>query len=135
METVYIRRAFEKQLKLIDPTFPTAYENVSFTPNENAYQRCKLVPSRPENPSIGDGYYRETGQFIIFLCYPVNTGTLEAFIKASNIREHFERGLSFTESGIQVRIESTPQIAGGMNVEDRYIVPVIIEYFADILKV
>lgn len=135
METLYVKRGFEKQLKSIDPDFPTAYENVSFEPSDSPYQRCKLVPSRPENPSIGDNYYREVGQFIVFLCYPVNQGTVDVFTKAAEIRDHFSRGFSFTESGIQITIEYTPQIAGGMNVEDRYIVPVIIEYFAEILKV
>lgn len=135
METLLVRRALEKQLKLIDPTFPTAYENVSFTTPSGPYQRCKLVPGAPENPSIGDDYYREVGQFIVFLCYPVNTGTADVLTKASNIRDHFQRGSTYSESGIQVRIEYTPQIAGGINVDDRYIVPVIIEYFADILKV
>lgn len=131
-----IRRAFEKKLRSIDPTFRTAFENVSFTPNQGEpYQRVRLLPAEPDNPTFGDGFYREVGQFQIFLCYELNKGSDAAFQKATEIRNTFYRGFTLVENGTEIIIRTTPQIAGGMVTSDRYVVPVIIEYFANVANV
>lgn len=133
MSQLKIRRAFEKSLKTLDPVFPTAYENVSFNPVKDVpYQRVQLVPFEPENPTFGDNYHREVGQFQIFLCFPLNKGTASAYEKAEQIKNFYRRGFTLVEDGIEVIIRTTPAISGGITANDRFIVPVSVEYFASI---
>lgn len=135
MSQLKIRRAFEKKLKELDSNFPTAYENVSFDPVEGmAYQRVQLVPFSPENPTYGDGYHREVGEFQIFLCYPLNKGTQDAYVKAEAIKQLFKRATTLNQEGIQVIVLKTPAIAGGLVVNDRYILPIRIEYYVNELN-
>lgn len=133
MSQIKIRRAFEKALKNLDPVFQTAYENVSFIPVIDVpYQRVQLVPFDPENPTMGDNYHRETGEFQIFLCYPLNKGVADAYEKAEVIKNFFHRGSSLAQDDIEVIIRSTPSVSGGITVNDRYVLPVIIEYYVSI---
>lgn len=132
-----IRRAFEKAITDLSPELDTFYENApSGKPTQKkAYQKLQLIPFRPENPTLGDGYYREVGEFQVFLCYPSREGTDAALTKAQEIRDFFFRGSTFVEGGSEVIIQRTPAIERGMTIEDRYVVPVIIEYFCSVLKV
>lgn len=133
MSQIKIRRAFEKALKNLDPVFPTAYENVSFVPVKDVpYQRVQLVPFDPENPTMGDNYHREVGEFQVFLCYPLNEGVADAYNKAEIIKNFFHRGCSIAQDNIEVIIRATPSVSGGITVNDRYILPVIIEYYVSI---
>lgn len=135
MEILDIRRAFEKSLKNLDPTFQTAYENDSFEPTKGTpYQSVKLVPDKPENPTFGDLFRRETGTFQIFLCFDSHAGTNAAFEKAGQIQDFYHRGKSLVEGTTEVVILGTPKIAGAMKVDDRYVVPVLIEYYSNINK-
>lgn len=133
MSIVAIRKALNKALKAVDTSMPTAYENAPFEPTAGtAYQAVQLQPGQPDNPTLGDGFYREYGTYQIFLCYPISKGTGPAETKAQQLREAFARGSVFVEDGIPVHIQSTPQIAGGIQSDDRYIVPVLISYYADV---
>lgn len=136
MDLLNIRRAFEKKLVEITPaTVDNAFENVSFKPNKNKpYQRSQLSPRLPENPSFGDNYYREVGEFQIFLCFPLNQGAGAVYEHASLIQDTFFRGFSMEENGTVVTVRLTPSIQGAVIIDDRYCVPVIIDYFASILK-
>lgn len=136
MEILNIRRAFEKAIQpLSGVNLEIAYENVEYEPKTGvAFMALQLSPRPVENPTIGDSYYREVGEFQIFLCYPSRTGSELAFTKAQEIRDSFERGMTLVEGGTEVIIQRTPKINGAMIAEDRYVVPVIIEYFASVLK-
>jgi Bacteriophage related domain of unknown function len=128
-----IRRAFEKSLKSIDPNFPTAYENSSFNSTRGvAYQSCQLIPNKPDNPAFGDLYRRETGSFQVFLCYDAHKGTSESMQKAIEIQNFYHRGKTLTEGTTEVIILGTPTIAGAMITDDRYIIPILIEYYSNI---
>jgi hypothetical protein len=132
-ELINIRRAFEKSLKSIDSTFPTAYENSSFNSTRGiAYQSCQLIPNKPDNPTFGDLYRRETGSFQVFLCFDAHKGTNEAVQKASQIQDFYHRGKTLTEGTTEVIILGTPTIAGAMITDDRYIIPILIEYYSNI---
>jgi hypothetical protein len=134
MSQIKIRRAFEKSLKSLDSNFQTAYENVSFTPTKDVpYQRVQLVPFEPENPTFGDNFHREVGEFQVFLCFPINNGTSAAYTKAEQIKNFYYRGLTLVEDGLEVIIRTTPAVSGGITANDRFIVPVIIEYYASII--
>lgn len=136
MQVLNITKAFQKRLKDLDSSFPTAYENVEFKPvKDQPYQRVRLVPFPPENPTLGDNFYREQGQFQVFLAYPAGTGINAALTKAAQIKDYFSRGTTLQYAGTEVIIKYTPQISDGTIVADRYVVPIIIEYFANILDV
>ncbi len=136
MEILNIRRAFEKAIQpLVNVNLEVAYENVKYEPKTDiAFMALQLSPRPVENPTIGDSYYREVGEFQIFLCYPSQKGSESAFTKAQEIRDSFERGMTLVEGSTEVIIKRTPKINGAMVTDDRYVVPVIIEYFASVLK-
>lgn len=118
------------------PLLSTAYTSSSFTPVVNVpYQRVQLVPRKPENPTMGDSYYREIGEFQVFLAYPSNKGEGEVLARAELVQQHFARGTVIQSAGLEVIIPRTPQIAGSTISGDRLIVPVIIQYSVSILAV
>jgi hypothetical protein len=123
------KKALEKHLSALTPSLSTAYEGVSFSPVNGApYQRVQLVPSRPENPTLGDDYFRDNGEFQVFLLYPSNKGTGEVLGRAEALRSHFKRGTTLTEGNSVVQIMRTPYISGCTIIGDRVIVPVLIRY-------
>jgi hypothetical protein len=123
------KKALEKHLSALTPSLSTAYEGVSFSPvNGTPYQRVQLVPSRPENPTLGDEYFRDNGEFQVFLLYPSNKGTGEVLGRAEALRSHFKRGTTLTEGNSVVQIMRTPYISGCTIIGDRVIVPVLIRY-------
>lgn len=134
MAILDIKKAFEKKLAQMTPAISTAYESVSFTPvTDVAYQRVQLVPRRPENPTMGDSYYREVGEFQIFLVYPSNKGSAEVLARAELVQQHFARGTTLVEGSTQVIIPSTPQISGSAIMSDRILVPVIVQYSVGVM--
>lgn len=128
-DIVLIKKAFEKHLDLITPKISTAYEGVSFTPVVGQpHQRVQLVPQRPDNRTLGDDYYRDQGQFQVFLSYPNGKGTAEILTRAQLIKNHFKRGTTLTEGNQVINIMLTPQISGISPIGDRLILPVLISY-------
>lgn len=128
-----IKKAFEKKLATITPALATAYESVSFTPVAGtAYQRVQISPDAPDNTVMASGFYREQGEFQVFLMYPVNQGTGAALARAQLIRDTFKRGTNLVESGLTILIFRTPTIAGAQVVGDRLVVPIIIKYTCDV---
>lgn len=133
MSLVKISAAFEKKLATIASNLSTAFENVAFTPVEGTpYQRVRILPAQPENPTLGDGYYREVGFFEIILFYPLNKGRGAAQAKAEAIKSHFYRGLSMTEGGLVVKVMRTPIIGSAIQDDKNYVLPISINYFAEI---
>lgn len=128
-----IRKLLETRLNALTPPLPTSYENTNFTEPTGAYQKVQLVPIKALNPVMGDDYYREVGEFQIFLAYPRNNGTADAAERADLLKQHFSRGLTMQEGNVRVHILQTPRIAGGMIVNDRYVVPVIVRYEVEVL--
>lgn len=136
MELLDIKRAFEKKIIEITPvSIDSSFENASFTPSKDKpYQVIQILPRTPENPSFGDNYFREVGEVQLILCFPLNKGTADAYTHAGLIRDTFFRGFSMTENGTIVTVKLTPRIQGSIILDDRFCVPVNIEYFASILK-
>lgn len=135
MDFLNIKLAFEKELTLLNNDIQTAYENVEFEPTEGVpYQVLKIIPDDVENPTYGDNYYREVGEFLVLLCYPAREGSRAALEKAHSIRDAFFRGRTLVEGGTKITIDTTPRIAGASIADDRYVIPVIITYFSSILK-
>lgn len=111
----------------------TAWENTAFAPVPRVpYQRVHLLPASPDNPTMGDKFYREQGLYQITLVYPVQIGSAAIMTRAELIRSTFPRGASFSNGGITVYIDRTPQIMVPMLEDESYHIPVRIRYRADI---
>ena len=115
------------------PVIDTAWQNVPYTPvTGRPYQAAYLLPAEPNNHSMGDGLRQESGIFQVSLMYPPGQGTASAGARAEMIRELFRRGASFTKGDVTVQIERTPEIAGGREDGDRWMVPVKIRWFCNL---
>ncbi len=132
MSQVAIRAALETKLDSILPAISTNWENTPFKPvNGTPYQQVYLLPGEPDNPTMGDGFYRDKGILQINLMYPQLTGTGTAAARAELIRTTFKRGTSIISGGITVIIEKTPEIGQGRPDGDRWFIPVRIRWFSD----
>ena len=128
-----IRAAFETVLNAMSPALATAWENVPFTPVAGTpYQSVTMLLAQPENPTFGDGFYRERGYFQINLCYPSQSGTAAVLARAQLLRDTFPRGKWLHSNGAELTIDKTPEIAPGHIDGDRYVVPVRINFYANI---
>lgn len=133
MGTEAIRAGLEVKLDNVDPKLPTAWENSNFkTGDGSAWQDVWLMLARPENPTMGDGFYRQRGYLQVNLKYPLNTGPADAQKRANLLRDTFYRGLSLTTGTITTTVEETPEIGRGSNEGDRYVVPVFIRFYANV---
>jgi hypothetical protein len=131
-----IKAALEARLVAIASPLPTQWENVVFVPptDGSAYQAADLLPASPDNPTLGDGFYREIGLLQVTLLYPLNGGSGTAYAKAEAIRDWFPRGLSLSSGGITVKIQRTPAIGPKRIAEDRFILPISVRYYADVFS-
>ena len=117
----------------MSPALSTQYENVAFTPVAGTpYQKAFLLPAQPENPTMGDAYYREVGVFQVTLCYPINSNAVAVQTRAEAIATHYKRATSMTESGQTVLVLRTPTISPAFITDDRYNVAVSIFYQSEI---
>lgn len=133
MSNLNILAAFNKRLALLSPALATRLENEPFTPvTGTPYQWVKLLPARPENPTLGDQYHREVGFLQITLMYPIAVAPGAAMARADLIKNHFKRGTSMTQSGQVIKVNRTPVVAAGIESGDRWAVPVSIEYYSEI---
>lgn len=133
MSLIKVTKAMQKHLLTLTPSIQSAFEATSFEPETGVpFQYIQLVPRRPENPTLGDDYYRDVGEFQVFLCYPANQGTGDALERAELVRNHFKRGTTLTEGGLEILITGTPQISGTVLSTDRTIIPVIVKYSVEV---
>lgn len=129
-----IDTALFDRLNARDDSFATAWENKAFTPEaETHYQMATVHMNRPENPTIGDGFYRERGIFTVLLFYPLNGGSEPAKDTADAIRAWFPRGLTLSDGDTaSVTISDTPARGTGFIEADRYVVPVSIPFYSNV---
>jgi hypothetical protein len=133
MSAYNIRRAFEQRLALMTPALSTAYENVNFKPVTGVpYQRAILFPAQPENPTLGDAYYREVGFFQVSLYYPVNAGSVDCETRAEAVISHFKRATSMIEGGQAIQVTQTPTRTSATVQDGWYVVYVSIFYRSEI---
>jgi len=129
---IEIQKALEARLAALPGPLPTAWPNVILSPPATAYQRADLLSANPANPTFGSAFYRDQGIFQVTLFFPIGGGAGAALARADVIRAGFPRGSSYSNGGITVLISGTPAIAPGRVIEDRWVVPVSIPYFANI---
>lgn len=132
MSAIKIRGALETALNAISPALSTALENVKFEPvSGTAYQQVNILFAEPDNVEYGRAY-RELGYMQVKLMYPLQVGTNAAMTRAELLRSNFYRGASFTNSGVTVIVEKTPEIGSAQVEGDRWAIPVRIRFFANI---
>lgn len=139
MSIFKVRAALESAVAAMTPALATAWENKNFVPVPGTpYQKVFLLPAKPENPTFGDGFYREVGLLQITLSYPSSgmprDGTGAASSRAEVIRSVFKRGTTFVKDDVLVTISGTPEVKLGTTFADRYEVPVRIPYFANLIS-
>jgi hypothetical protein len=134
MSQITIRSILETKLATLTPAVSTQYENILFTPVVNVpYQSAYLMMNTPDNPTLGDSFYREMGLFQVTLRYPLGKGTVAAMTQAEKIRDLFKRGTRLTKNNITVLCDKTPDIRVLSQEVDRFVVAVRISFTADIL--
>ena len=133
MSIAAVRIALEVKLAAMTPALATAWENAPYFPIAGTpYQAAYLLPATPDNPTMGDTFYREQGIFQVSLFYPLQTGPAAAAARAELIRTAFKRGTSMTSGTVTVRIARTPDIGQGRVEGDRWHLPIKIQFFAGI---
>lgn len=129
-----IKIALETEVKTLSTGITIGWENVKFTPpvDGSPYMLVYMLPATPENPTMGDGFYREIGLMQLTLSYPVNGGSGKAYAKAQEIRELFKRGSSYSSGGYTVTIARTPTIGPGVVQGERFVLPIRVQYFSNV---
>jgi hypothetical protein len=130
-----IRNALTNALDAMTPAMHTVHQGESFSPDASTpYQEAYLLPAQPDNSTLGSGFYQERGIFQVTLKYPLGIGTLAAETRAEMIRDLFARGATFSDGGVTVQIDATPQISQGARDDDRWAQVVRVRWHADIFK-
>lgn len=111
----------------------TSFENRAFKPPalSTPYQQVNILFAAPDNTEYGSRH-RELGYMQVKLMYPQAVGTSVVAARAELIRTTFYRGASFTNSGVTVVIEKTPEVSPGSVDGDRWAVPVKVRFFANL---
>lgn len=113
---------------------PIAYENVRFVPGETqAYLEAHLLPATVDNPTLGDGSYRQPGIFQVTVVAKAGNGSAPARGIAGDIAAQFPRGRTVHHAdGVRLLIDETPTVRPGAPDGDWYRVPVDIGFTADV---
>lgn len=132
MSVEIVKKAVRLHLATMTPSLPTAYEGMSFDPPSGMYQRLQFTVQRPDDPVIGDKYYRERVQAQIFVNDQAGLGTNTVGTHAELIRQHFPKGLTLIQDGMRIYVLGTPQISGVAVVQNRVICPVLINIVGEV---
>jgi tRNA/tmRNA/rRNA uracil-C5-methylase (TrmA/RlmC/RlmD family) len=132
MAIIQIKRAAERKLIELSPSFPTAWESVTFNPPDGLYQRVQFTIQAPDDPVLGTGFHRERMQMQVFVVGNANKGTSEVLERIELVRNHFAKGLVLDEDGIKIHVLTTPQITGSSIASERVICAVIIKLVAEV---
>jgi len=137
MSVEVVKKAGRLRLAAMTPNLPTAYEAVSFdpTPHEaGLYQALQFLPQRPDDPVIGDKYYRERVQMQVFISGPAGQGTAAVGQRAEEVRSHFGKGIAIEQDGMQVRVLRTPSVNPIGVVQNRVLAVVLIDLVGEVFS-
>jgi hypothetical protein len=134
LEILNTKIELEKRLSTAFPTTPISYPSVAFTPSASTYLRCQLFVGKPDDPVIGVKYRRENMTFQVFVVCQHNKGEAEAFTIAQQISELYARGTSIQVSNLLIQIFRSPHISGSMIVDNRLVVPVMIQVVVQVFN-
>lgn len=108
-----IRNALNARLSTLSSLPSVAWENVVFTPKTTeTHLRVNFLPA-PTRPAANhkSAMDFESGIYQIDIYAPQDQGPNPASDLAERIRQHFNRGLALSNSGVVVNIEATPSMA------------------------
>jgi hypothetical protein len=126
-----ISNAFVQKLLAIPSLPDVALENASYTPTTGTpYLRTKLMPEASTTFSIARSDLKYNGMFQIEAVYPIETGTSQAMNICAIIAQEFMSGAYLEYGDACITIEEPEQLQG-YRFEDRYIVPLRINYYAN----
>ena len=130
-----VKKAARLHLANMTPNLPTAYEAISFDASfyaDSLYQYLQFVPLQPDDPVLGDAYYRERIQMQVFVSGPPDVGTADVGERAEAIRQHFKKGTYFNQDGVNVYVLRTPSINRIGTIQNRTTVVVIAELVGEV---
>ncbi|HYE46222.1 MAG TPA: phage tail terminator-like protein [Caulobacter sp.] len=139
MSEAAMRAAVETALMTLGWEDQTAWENRAFNPTAGVpYQRVTCGFGRP-NHQENRASYTQQGWMQVDLFYPSGddpdappSGPGEATARAESLRTIFWRGRTLVHAGIKTTIWEAPEIMTGRRDGDRYIVPVVVRFYAQI---
>ena len=135
MSFINVKKAFEKKLNTLVGVLPTARENVAYTPvSGTPYQRINFLKAKDDNLVQGRKITRINGiaQVTLFYPSPSASGTTLADTMAEDIKALFKPVQTLIEGSTKVFITDSPNIATGFVDGDRWVIPISINWFADI---
>jgi len=135
MSLVIIRQQLETALATLTPAIDTVFDNgpVYVPVVGQPYQRVNLLFARPDNPTMGDNFYRENGFLQITLCWPVGAGAAGLDARAQMIRTAFPQGRSFTTGKVTTVIAATMEKMPGQVADAHFESAVRIPFFSNVL--
>jgi hypothetical protein len=129
-----IRRAFERQLATVTPTYPVARENAAFPEPKDAkapYLRLWIRRARPEAQEIGGEHRRELGFAQVDVLFAEGAGTEDAEAHAMRVAMAFPYSTVITHDTATVHTSGWPEVLDGRPDDGRWSIPVRIPWFAD----
>lgn len=135
LETV--KKAARLHLASMPVNLPTAYEGISFDPSaytDVLYQYLQFIPLQPDDPVLGDKYYRERLQVQVFVSGPPGEGTFEVGQRVEAIRQHFKKGTYLSQDGMNVYVLRTPNIARIGTIQNRTVSSIVIELVGEVFN-
>jgi hypothetical protein len=132
MSVFAVKKAARLHLATMPSVVPTAYEAMAFDPPDGMYQRLQFSVSPPDDPTLGLGYHRERVTAQVFVVDQAGSGTGAAEQYAELVKDRFKKGTTLFESGVRIQILTTPQIAGSVVVQNRLIIPVMIDLVGEV---
>ena len=127
-----IKRAAERHLAGMPSQWLTAYEGHSFVPPDGNYLSTQIRIDNPDDPTLGLGYHRERLQFQVFVSTKSGSGSGAAIRYAETIRDRFAKGTFLNESGIRIYVLTTPKVGSSVSIQDRLVVPVLIDLVGEV---
>jgi len=137
MSVEIVKKAGRLHLATLSPALPTAYEAIPFDPDaypDSLYQFVQFVPLRPDDPVIGDKYYRERMQMQIFISGPNGQGTAAVGQRAELVRSHFQKGTFVLQDGVKVYVLRTPSINAIGTIQNRVVTSVMIDLVGEVFS-
>lgn len=125
-----IRKLLETRLAALVPEWPTAWENVEFTPTPGvAHQRVALLPAAPVTiTALAQGPSLLTGIFQVIVAVPPEGGPGIGDARADVLVGHFPRGLSLSDGSHSVWVPERAAVARAIQEENFRLVPVSVPW-------
>lgn len=138
MSTTLITQLLETKLAAIASSLglEIAMENIPFKPKDSRaiYLRSHVMPAKTLGIDITGELQVFRGVFQVDVVAPAGSGKTKAGEVADSILKAFPSGLELTSGEFTAYIESVPYRMRPLAGDTRYLIPVNIDYRADIVK-